>query len=80
MVVGTASRGQMARFKCPLRAHVRLSGIVAEGRMLSMQGGRGSQEHDWSKAWGGGHRTWGEGEDGVVPDSIRVFRELREQI
>lgn len=52
-----------------------MSGIVAEGRMSPMQ--EGSVPRSMIGPERGGHGQGGEGEDGMVPVSIRVFRELR---
>lgn len=52
-----------------------MSGIVAEGRMPPMQEGRVPGSMIGPER--GGHGQGGEGEDGMVPVSIRVFRELR---
>ena len=52
-----------------------MSGIVAEGRMPPMQEGRVPGSMIGPER--GGHGPGGEGEDGMVPVSIRVFRELR---
>lgn len=69
----SAFRGQMAKFKFPLSAHL-------SGRKETLiQGGKGrGWEHDESR--GGMVRAGRGGEDGVVPVTSGVFRQPREQI
>lgn len=69
-VFGTAFRGQMAKFKFPLRAHL-------SGRKEALLWG-GGREHDECR--GGMVRAGRGGEDGVVPVTSGVFRQPRKQV